>query len=191
MLICSCANIVLQLELLFWLPDAHPNVFIEPSLSLHFAKLSKINTLIHSQETNSSFLIILHLCPIGFIFLPRDGEKCPLSFSQGLPRFFVRIDALLSWGEGTGVTKVPHFASAFSVNLNTCLWTSPWPCISWSAALLSYQRSAKILQPGNTVKLDIFPLNPACCVLNNVGVPMSTFLFIKRILFRQPKGRQL
>ena len=114
MLICSHANIVLQLKLIFWLPDAYPNVFIELdhiSLGLCSAKLCETNTVSSlSRDKPIVSLIILHLCPVGFMFLHRAGKNCPLNFSQGLLRLsYVGNDTLLSWEEGIGITEVAYF----------------------------------------------------------------------------------
>lgn len=111
MLICSHANIVLKLKLLFCLPDAYPEVFIELnqiSLGLCFAKLRKTNTL-SSVSRDKSFisLIILPPCPVGFVFLHGADKNCPLNFSQDLPSLsYLWNYTFLSWEEGIRVIKV-------------------------------------------------------------------------------------
>lgn len=110
--------------MLFWLPDAYANVFTglsQVSPGLHFAKLREANTLSSLLREHIVSLIILPLCPVGFIFLYKAGKNFLLNISQGLLRLSgVGNDTLLSWEKGTGSPKWPilHYPS----EVKLCSW---------------------------------------------------------------------
>lgn len=137
--------------------------------------------------------------PCWVIFLHRAGKNCPLNFRQGLRRLsYVGNYTLLSWEEGIGVTEVAYFASAFRskcVYPNTWLFTSAMYFPVSSSHLIPDM--SKNCIAGEHLQFWYFPFESwLLCIkwdtffLCNcvMGVPMSTCLFIKRILFRQKEG---
>lgn len=96
------------------IPVRHAPELSHIFLSLYFAKLSKTNPQFTLKRQTHHFSIVLHLCPLEFLFLHRAGKHCPLNFSHCFPRFpSVEEYTLISWKEKIRTTKMDCIASAF------------------------------------------------------------------------------